>query len=274
MEVFISYSGPRSEAVAKALRDWLPVIVQRCKPWMASEDTRSGARWFMEISRKLNDCDYGILVLTRDNLTAPWILFEAGALAKRLDSSLVCPYLVDMTPADIPQGPLSQFQAKQATREGTLGLVRSLNAALGTEALSGDQLMLVFGRMWPDLERSLKDTSLGEPSPEPRSTEEKIDEILSLVRSLSTQWHLQSLWLHTEAELRRVLEEVFQACSEPDAPGGRRISPSPPGALRTPTLSEALLQWPDPSTDKAPSAELMDSVEDEDRTDRGVNVDE
>jgi hypothetical protein len=55
--------------------------------------------------------------VTRDNLNASWLHFEAGALAKVSANSLLL-YSLDVPPHEISL-PLSQFQAVRADREGT-----------------------------------------------------------------------------------------------------------------------------------------------------------
>ena len=51
---------------------------------MSDTDIEKGARWENEISLRLAESDLGIICLTPDNLEEPWVLFEAGALAKKL----------------------------------------------------------------------------------------------------------------------------------------------------------------------------------------------
>src|SRR4051812_6219646 len=87
LKVFISWSGERSKAVAEALKEWLPVIFQDLDAWVSSHDIKAGERWESEIGGQLETTDLGILCLTGDNLTAPWLLFEAGSLAKSVDKS-------------------------------------------------------------------------------------------------------------------------------------------------------------------------------------------
>lgn len=43
----------------------------------------------LKLSPNVTDTSIGIICLTKDNRTKPWILFEAGALAKGLSSSRV-----------------------------------------------------------------------------------------------------------------------------------------------------------------------------------------
>jgi hypothetical protein len=107
MRVFLSWSGHRSRAVAEALRDWLPDVLQVVQPWLSSEDIPLGVRWASEIARMLSDADTGIICLTRDNIHSQWLNFEAGALSKQLATPL-CVYALDLGPADIT-GPLAQF---------------------------------------------------------------------------------------------------------------------------------------------------------------------
>jgi TIR domain len=116
MKVFISWSGPRSKAVAEALRDWLPDVMQAVKPWVSSEDIRKGKQWNLELTRELEGTHVGVICLTPENLTAPWLLFEAGALSKLQTEkdAHVCTYLVNMPYTDVT-GPLAGFQHTLAT---------------------------------------------------------------------------------------------------------------------------------------------------------------
>lgn len=123
MRVFISWSKEPSRTVAEALRDWLPDVIQSLKPWMSSTDIGAGARWSERVAEALAETKIGILCVTPNNQHEPWLLFEAGAIAKTLDDTFVCPYLIQMRPADLSQGPLTQFQAKLANREGTFELL-------------------------------------------------------------------------------------------------------------------------------------------------------
>jgi hypothetical protein len=73
----------------------------------------------MEMAKALDGIKVGITCLTPENLDAPWILYEAGSLAKTVDDSTrLCTYLLgDLKNADI-EPPLGQFQlAVLLTRE-------------------------------------------------------------------------------------------------------------------------------------------------------------
>jgi hypothetical protein len=67
------------------LRDWLPSVIQSLEPYVSSEDIDKGTRWSSDIAKELDNSAYGILCVTQDNLAAPWINFEAGALSKSVD---------------------------------------------------------------------------------------------------------------------------------------------------------------------------------------------
>ena len=155
MKVFISWSGQRGKFVATGLRSWLGDVVHKVEPWLSSEDIDPGTRWNAELAKQLEDTKFGVVCLTPESAHAPWVLFEAGALAKALGSAHVVPYLVQMDPRDLKQ-PLGQFDAVDATKSGTLKLVRGINRALGTEgALPDDRLLRCFERWWPDMEETL-----------------------------------------------------------------------------------------------------------------------
>jgi hypothetical protein len=127
MRIFISWSREPSRTVAEALRDWLPDVIQTLDPWMSSMDIPAGARWNTEIAEALAPTKIGILCVTQENQQEPWVLFEAGALAKTVKDALVCPYLIQMHAADLKEGPLTQFQVKLADRKGTFELLSTIN---------------------------------------------------------------------------------------------------------------------------------------------------
>ena len=84
---------------------------------MSESDIDKGARWNSEISGQLEQADIGIICLTPENITAAWVNFEAGALAK-LGGSRVCAYLHDLTEQGVKY-PLAQFQSTKAEKEDT-----------------------------------------------------------------------------------------------------------------------------------------------------------
>lgn len=189
MLVFISWSGSKSRQVAEALRLWLRNVIQAVDPWMSSEDIDTGSRWSAEVAQRLDEARVGIICITPDNMTAPWLLFEAGALSKSLDKSLVCPYLLGLRPTDL-EGPMVQFHAAQASIGDTLRLLQTVNRALGPNTLPEHVLNASYAKWWPELESSLKRIESVEESEdtvrETRRTDRRlIEETLQLVRDMA-----------------------------------------------------------------------------------------
>lgn len=185
MKVFLSWSGEVSKQVAIALRDWLPNVIQAIEPWMSSEDIDKGARWSSEIAKELDDSAAGIICVVPGNHDAPWLNFEAGALSKAFGKDKVCPYLFRVKPADLT-GPLVQFQISEASKEDTYRLLSSLNKAIEPNPLPETKLRQTFEKWWPELEGQLAAIGQRVPRKEPRrSTEDMLEEVLSLVRDQS-----------------------------------------------------------------------------------------
>lgn len=203
MKIFISWSGERSKKVAEALREWIPKVVQAADPWSSTEDIRTGTRWGIEIAARLKECSYGIICITPENRSEPWLLFESGALSKLLESATVCPYLLDLKPTDI-QDPLAQFNGVQADEEGTWKLLQSINATTEKGKLSDQQLKETFELWWPKLEEKLKAIRPGSGgTPKERPERELLEDILNHVRTLNRSLAPPSRWqMHFEEWLR------------------------------------------------------------------------
>jgi hypothetical protein len=125
--------------VAVALRDWLPNVFQDADPFASGKDIQGGARWEAEIAERRERTAYGSICVTRENQNAPWINFEAGALAKSLNCSFVTPLAVDLKPSVIKY-PLAQFQAVAMASVGIFALVESINAVTDGVKLLPDRL--------------------------------------------------------------------------------------------------------------------------------------
>jgi hypothetical protein len=134
MKVFISWSGERSRKFGEILRDWLPGVIQAVRPYFTPDDLEKGARWDSEISKELHESHVGLLCMTPENLSAPWLLFEAGALSKDLGRGRVCPVLFTVDSADL-LFPLAKFQAAKFEKSEMLRIIRMINSGLGDNAL-------------------------------------------------------------------------------------------------------------------------------------------
>lgn len=169
--------------IAEALRSWLPKIINAVRPWLSSADIDKGARWSVDVARRLEQARVGIVCLTPANLHSDWILFEAGALSKTVQATYVCPLLIDLEPAQI-SGPLAQFQATRATRGEIMQLLGTINSSLDASALPEQHLEEAFEVWWPKLEEqiSLAPAESGSTPPQ-RSEREILEEILDYVRN-------------------------------------------------------------------------------------------
>jgi hypothetical protein len=191
MKVFISWSGEKSRRIAEIFRNWLPGVLQAVKPYFSPDDISKGARWSAEVSSELNSAKVGLIILTRSNLEAPWIMFEAGALSKNIDTARVCPILFGIEESDI-QGPLVQFQASKFTKEDIKKIVIMINDNLNEHGLSKEIIDSVFDMWWPSLEQdiaeanNIKDRKLTanlSDAHASRSEKDILEEILNLSRN-------------------------------------------------------------------------------------------
>jgi len=186
MKIFVSWSGDRSRTLATALRDWLPLVLHYVDPWLSNADLAAGERWADTVARELEATNYGVLCVTRDNLSAPWILFEAGSLAKSLQNSRVIPLLLDVEFSDLG-GPLAQFQAKKVDRDGFREVIDAINEA-APQPVPPARAQQLFDALWPQLESQVATIPAPSAPAKPlRPHHEILEELVSSIRSLDTR---------------------------------------------------------------------------------------
>lgn len=189
MKVFVSWSGELSQKVAALLKTYIPCIIQSVEVFYSPEDIEKGENWDAKISHELEEANYGIICLTPQNKAAQWINFEAGAIAKSLDSR-VAALMININPSDI-KGPLSRYQATKMERDDFYRLIQSINNAsdssLPDNILSGtfDGLWERFKNDYDNLLEQFKDTVTPPATPVTPQIE-ILEEILQLVRKQST----------------------------------------------------------------------------------------
>jgi hypothetical protein len=223
MKVFISWSGQRSKAVAELLRETLPSIIQVVKPFMSKHDITSGEPWGKRIAKELDDTSFGIFCLTPENVEAPWLHYEAGAISK-LEGRVAGLLIADLKPTDF-NNPLSQFQHRVFSQADFRQLISDICATASADTLA---ITKVFDLMWPQLEAKYNEIVASQPqqSIQPQRTNtELLEEILLRQRSLEkitselsrsippyiealTAIPSPSLWEHTSGDISsRRLEE-------------------------------------------------------------------
>lgn len=223
MKVFISWSGERSQQLAQALHGWLPLVLHYVKPWLSEADVSAGDRWAQAIAKELETSNFGIICVTPENLGSPWVLFEAGALAKSMQGTKVIPLLFNLEFSDV-SGPLAQFQAKKFERNGLAEVIHSINQS-ATEPIPEDRARQLFNALWPELEKQL----LAIPAEAPtvkhmRPAHEILEELVTGVRGLDSRFRdLESVVMDQGLRSRRrrfkhfhpgMFEDVSEMVSE------------------------------------------------------------
>lgn len=175
--------------VAEAFDGFLRKVVQATEPWI-SIDIDKGKRWDAEIAASLNEAKAGIICLTSDNLSSPWLLFEAGAIAKAVDPN-VCTFLLDIS-AEQVKLPLGSFQHTRFDRDDVFKLVKRVNQILGEQGVKevdAKTLEELFDDTWPKFETTLAKARDTQPAAKPaqRGPEELITEVLETVRSIDRE---------------------------------------------------------------------------------------
>jgi len=171
----------------------VPSVIQSIEPYVSSEDIDKGARWSTDIAKELEQASFGLLCVTRSNVSSAWLSFEAGALGKSVDKSRVCPFLFRVKRSEVT-GPLLQFQSTIYEEDDILKLLKSINAACDTSGIEESRLEKAFQVWWPTLQKVLNEIpeegegeidGLPKAKPQQRGgpyLEKMLEEILELTR--------------------------------------------------------------------------------------------
>lgn len=154
MNVFISWSGDKSNLTSKVLKTWLSHLFPFIKLSVSTDHIESGSKWTMSLPSSLDNTDIGIICITKENINSPWLLFEAGAMFKTLNENQLIPLLVDVENKALP-GPLSYFRTLTVQKKDIYALVKILSKHSSLKYKSEKHLETVFDNWYPLLEEQL-----------------------------------------------------------------------------------------------------------------------
>ena len=112
-KIFISWSGEHSQKIAEELKRALEcdVFSGALKCFVSTQDIASGEDWFNKIRDELKASSLGIMCITKENVKAPWLYFEAGALVG--NNLKVIPLLVNCDQISLDKSPIRANQSIQ-----------------------------------------------------------------------------------------------------------------------------------------------------------------
>src|SRR6516225_1614322 len=164
MKLFLCWSGRRSQVFAEILSEWLPKVVgDKLKP-KVSREIEKGVVWFDALRRDLEGSGAGLLCLTPESLTSPWMHYEAGALSGTLGKTppLEGPLSSQLQPifpflpgveAGALTGPFAAYQSTSAAScEDSFRLIKSIESAMPAPERPTWDLRAKFDQHWPDLQ--------------------------------------------------------------------------------------------------------------------------
>lgn len=171
MSVFISWAGTESfsHRFAICLKDWIAgLFTERLKCFVSTNDITAGTTWLDRLFRAIDQSEAGIIVVTKESIKSEWLLFEAGALARKVgwNNQRLCPLLLDLHPSSL-NDPLGRFQYKTmpvedeaAAMEGMRAVVSMLHQIIAPDAGFPESILTrQFEVWWPKLWKDYLDIS-------------------------------------------------------------------------------------------------------------------
>lgn len=166
MTIFLSWSKTKSKELANAMKIFLEGMFRdQIKIWMSSESISFGAMSMLDINEALKNSDKCIAFITEENINAPWIMYETGAVAsknylkdKNENVDAVIPIVFDdILDTAFSGHPLNQFQRMHFNKLSVHKLIRQLNdkiKAFPNESILNTQ----FNLNWNVLNKSVHTT--------------------------------------------------------------------------------------------------------------------
>lgn len=156
-KIFISWSGDNSKTIACALKDRLENGIFNStglECFVSEMDISSGDDWWNKIKTELNNCKLGIICITKENVKAPWIFFESGAMVAR--DLKVIPLLINCDWNALSSTPLSsKHRVDFYKQEKFIKMILDINKELSLLTLSDENISTIVRAQYEILKKEL-----------------------------------------------------------------------------------------------------------------------
>jgi hypothetical protein len=205
VKIFISWSGPREQAVAEALQAAIPdLCVADVDIFVSSSSITKGANGLAVIEAKLDDSAYGIVLVSRENQTAPWLNYEGGWLASTLDRP-VATICLDLRPGEVTS-PLAPRQATQFDDEKDMATLLRQVVDAANPSMNDRVFQTLLAQAWPGIRDSwVPATEQAAGEAPARDDNEMLAELVERVR------RIEELGQHTNMRVDETLHRSLLA---------------------------------------------------------------
>ena len=157
-EMFISWSGEHSKIIASNLKSILELAFENedITVFMSEKDIESGTEWFPSIKYHLNNSCCAIIVLTKENTNAPWVLFESGAMAMKYEDKRVIPFLFEVNIRE--DHPLYHYNRIKYSREGFNKMIFDIRSFCEFQNSTKKQLETILSSLYNEFNDNIKDS--------------------------------------------------------------------------------------------------------------------
>lgn len=156
-KIFISWSQENSKEIAKALKNALENKVFsgfKLECFVSDVDIASGEDWWIKIRKELKSCKMGILCMTKENLSAPWIYYEAGAMVAQNVSTI--PLLISCDFQALASTPLKNQATNFYDQAKFLDMLCNIKNKMGFNTLTNEQVKVLGKAAYSDLKDELE----------------------------------------------------------------------------------------------------------------------
>lgn len=159
-KIFISWSGDSSQEIAIQLKKCLEEEIfsgTDLTCFVSVVGISSGANWWNKIKKELKKCKLGILCITDENIKAPWIYFEAGAMTARSVPTIPILFCCNLKALD--GSPIKANQGIEFHKKCQfLKMINDINKDMELLSISSSQLEVISNEAYNKLEEILKPT--------------------------------------------------------------------------------------------------------------------
>lgn len=152
-KIFISWSGDNSKRIAIELKNTLEKGIFNgtgLECFVSDVDIGSGDDWWYKIKKELKKCKLGIVCITKENLKAPWIFFESGAMIAR--DLKVIPLLFNCDFKALNDTPISnKHMVNFYDQDKFLGMIRDINKTFSLTPITEDNLNTIAAKQYNDM---------------------------------------------------------------------------------------------------------------------------